>query len=319
MRALPLVVAVTAALAAPAWSAAVPSATVTARAQSLSAVAKGPFPKTCVDPLGRTATLAARPRRIASLTLSADEVLLELVDGERIAGLTHYIDDAMTTPSAGRAPPSAARLTELDPEALLAARPDLVIVAGYTRAETIALLADVGVAVVGSGAHDSLAGVAAAIEALGDAVGEEARAAALASRMRAHVDAVRARAEARPHRRVLVWEGGYTYGDRTLQDDMIRAAGGVNVAREAGLRGPAAVSEEAALRFAPEVIVVPIEGDVPRPRAPELVGTDAAWTAVEAVRRGRVYGVPRMWMGSVSHHAARGLQAIDAALEDAER
>jgi ABC-type Fe3+-hydroxamate transport system substrate-binding protein len=99
---------------------------------------------------------------------------------------------------------------------------------------------------------------------------------------------------------------------------MIHAAGGVNVARDAGLRGPTAVSEEAALRFAPDVIVVPIEGDAMRLRAPELVGDDPAWAAVEAVRRGRVYGVPRMFIGSVSHHATRGLEAIDEALEDAQ-
>jgi iron complex transport system substrate-binding protein len=319
VRAVPFVVAAIAALAAPAWSTIVPPQAAAARAQTVSSVTKGDFPKTIVDPLGHARTLRAPPRRIASLVLSADEILLELVPVDRIAGLTYLIDDVATTPSAPLAPRGAARLTEQDPESLLAARPDLVVVAGYTRAETIALLGDVGVPVVGSGAHDSLERVLVAIATLGDAVGEEARAADLVASLRARIELVRERAKSRPPRRVLLWEGGYTYGAGSLQDDLIRIAGGVNAAAEAGLRGPCAVSEETALRLAPDAIVVPVESDAVRLRAPELVGGDPAWSRVEAAQRKRVYGVPRAWIGSVSHHAVRALEAIDTVLEDLAR
>src|SRR5262249_27484863 len=110
--------------------------------------------------------------------------------------------------------------------------------------------------------------------------------------------------------RVLVWEGGYTYGAGTLVDDLVVRAGGIDVAAEAGMRGPVSLTEESPIALAPDVIVVPIDGAEPRPRAPELVGDAPVWRGVAAVRRGEVYGVPRAWIGSVSHHAVRALEAL---------
>jgi iron complex transport system substrate-binding protein len=261
-----------------------------------------------VSPLGQTEYVHAPPQRIVSVVLSDDEILLELVAPERLAGVTYLIDDPSTTPS--RAPASAARVTDEDPEGLLRLRPDLVVSAGYTRAEAIVLLQAAGVPVLGTGAHANLDDVLSAIGTLGDVVDEPERARALRDSLRARIDAVEGRSRRTPVPRVLVWEGGFTYGRGTMPDDLVRRAGAVDVASEAAMTGPVALTEEAAVSLAPDVILVPIEGPTPVWREPALLGDAPIWRAVDAVTRGDVYGIPRAWLGSVSHHAVRALEAV---------
>jgi iron complex transport system substrate-binding protein len=301
--------------ASSAWTAAVPPPPIADGALGTSAIAPGAYPRVLVDPLGTRVLLRAPPRRIVSVALSDDELLLELVPPERLAGITYLVDDPSTTPSHALAPPAAARVTDENPEALLALRPDLVVSAGYTRAEAVVLLEAAGVPVLGTGGHASLDDVLAAVATLGDAVGEPERAAAFAASLRARITAVEGRAWPGRSPRVLVWEGGFTYGRGSMPDDVVRRAGGVNVASEAGLRGPASITEEAAVALAPDVVLVPVEDTAPRPHAPELLGGAPVWQAVAAVRRGDVYGVPRAWLGSVSHHAVRALEAVAAVID----
>jgi iron complex transport system substrate-binding protein len=316
MRALVGILAAGSVLASAAWTAAVPAPPVADGSLVASTVAAGPFPKALVDPLGIHATLRAPPQRIVSIELSGDELLLELVAPDRLVGLTPYIDDPATTPSASLAPRAAARVTEGNPEALLALRPDLVVTAGYTRAEAIVLLEAAGVPVLGTGAHATLDDVLDAIAKLGDAVGEPERATALVASLRRRMQAVRDRPALTHPPRVLVWEGGFTYAAGTMPDDLVRRAGGIDAATEAGERGPVALTEEAAVAMAPDVILVPVEGSTPRWREPSLVGDAPVWQAVRAVREHRVYGVPRAWMGSVSHHAVRALEAVADIVRD---
>jgi iron complex transport system substrate-binding protein len=295
------------------WTAALPPSAVALRARGSSTVSPGPFPKTATDPLGRTVTLRAAPTRIVSLALSADEILLELVPPERLAGLTVFVDDPSTSVASAHAPKSAQRVTG-EPEGLLTLEPDLVIASAYTRPEALTLVEGAGIPVIGTGSHATFDDVLAAVITLGDAVGEPEKARALAAATRARIDAVASRPRLdRRRKRVLVWDGGYTYGRGTLEDDMVRLAGGENAA--SSLNGAAGLTEEAAVTFAPDVIIVPVEGaDVVR-NAPRLVGESPVWSAVGAVGRGEVYGVPRAWIGCVSHHAVRALEAVGRILD----
>jgi iron complex transport system substrate-binding protein len=310
MRALVGTFAAGAVLASTAWTSAVPPPPVTDDALATSTVPPGSFPKAVVDPLGVRGVVAAPPKRIVSIALSSDELLLELVAPERLVGLTYLIDDPSTTPSAAVAPKAAARVTEEDPEALLALAPDLVVTAGYGRSEPIVLLESAHVPVVGIGELASLEDVLRAIRTLGDAVGESDRAAERIASLRARIDAVQSRPRPAVPPRVLVWEGGFTYARGTMPDDLVTRVGGVDVASAAGLRGAVPITEEAAVALAPDVVVVPIEGASPQLGDPSLVGDTPIWRAVQAVRDGRVHGIPRAWLGSVSQHAVRALEVL---------
>jgi iron complex transport system substrate-binding protein len=312
-RALVMLLAIGALLASGGWAPALPPTAMAIRACVASVISPGPYPKTIIDPLGHRIALRAPPRRIVSLALSADEILIDLVAPERIAGLTVFVDNASNSVAGALAPKSAARVTG-EPEALLALAPDLVLASAYTRPEALSLVEGSDVPVIWTGSLATFDDVLGAVTMIGEAVGEPARARSLVDTTRARIDAIASRRRGR-RRRVLLWDGGITYGKGTLEDEIVRIAGGDNVA--SGLRGAAALTEEAAIALAPEVVIVPVRGPGVERSSVRLVGADPIWSAVEAVRRGDVHGVPRAWIGSVSHHAVLAVEALAEILDGA--
>jgi iron complex transport system substrate-binding protein len=311
VRLLVALLALGAVVAAGMWTAALPPSAVAMRACVASVVSPGPYPKTATDPLGSRIALRGPPRRIVSLSLSADEILIDLVAPERIAGLTIFVDDQISSVAGAFAPKSAARVTG-EAESLLALEPDLVIASAYTRPDALSLIEGSGTPVVGTGSLATFDEVLGAVTTLGEAVGEPERAQALVTAMRARIDAVASRPRGR-RKRVLLWDGGFTYGRGTLEDEIVHLAGGENVAFD--LRGAAALTEEAAVALEPEIVIVPVAGRGVERNSPRLVGADPIWSAVDAVRHGDVHGVPRAWIGCTSHHAVRALEALAAILD----
>ena len=311
MRTLVTLLLLGAVLASGAWTAALPPSVVAMRASVASVVSPGPYPKTATDPLGRRIALRSQPRRIVSLTLASDEILLDLVPPERLAALTIFVDSPSNSVASALAPKGPARVVG-EPESLLALEPDLIVASAYTRPDALSLLEGSGVPVIGIGSHATFDDILATVTMLGAAVGAPDRALLLVTAARSRIDAVVGRRRGRP-RRVLIWDGGFTYGRGTLEDEMVRLAGGENVAH--GLEGAAALTEEAVVAFDPEVIIVPVQGAVVEQDAPRLVGDSPIWRATDALRRGDVHGVPRAWIGSVSHHAIRALEAIAVILD----
>jgi iron complex transport system substrate-binding protein len=253
---------------------------------------------------------SAPPERIVSAALAADELLLELVDPKQIAAVTYLIDDPLASVVAGRAPAHAERIHG-PVESMLALRPDRVIVAPYTPAETLTLLSAAGAPVVRLGPHHSFEDVLANVRLLGRATSSEKQAMRLAAKLRARLHEIEGLSRPTPAPRVLAWASGYAFGVDTLVDDCIRRAGGTNVV-VAG--GEVTLSIEGALGLDPDIIVVSTHEPVVRQNAPELLGDLEAWRATRAVAGGRVHGVPAAWLGSVSHHAILALDALAALL-----
>ena len=268
------------------------------------------FPKRLIDPSGIPQTLAAPPHRILSGVLASDEILTALVPPERLAAVTYLVDEPGLSDIAKLLPPDLPRI-HAEPETMLALRPDLVVLASYTRATTVRLLVSAGVPVVRFQWYRSFADIMNSIRMLAAAVGADGNGAQLVDDMRRRIAEVEERAQNLARRRVLYYGGGgYSAGEDTLIDAMITLAGGHNVARDAGLRGQGRLPLEVAVSLRPEVILV----SAWEPGA----GDDSAaaflhhpvWAEVPAVQEGRVYGINGAWLSSVSHYSVKALEAI---------
>jgi iron complex transport system substrate-binding protein len=285
------------------------------RAMRGTTLPAGPFPKTYVNPVDRTSTLVASPRRIVSMSLGSDEMLVALVDPARLAGVTYLADDVGYSMVAGMVPPGVARIGE-EPEAIVALAPDLVVAAGYTRADALLQLDAAGASVIRAVSPSGIDDVLSALTTLGRATGEEAKADALVGALRARCARVAERAARRRKLRAIVWDGGVAFTRGTPAGDLLMRAGAIDVAAEAGLTGAPSVGSEALLAMRPEVVIAGIDGDVVRRSDSWLLGGDALVAALPAARRGAVHGVPRKTLGSVSHHIVDALEAIDALFEE---
>jgi ABC-type Fe3+-hydroxamate transport system substrate-binding protein len=252
--------------------------------------------------LGVAATLAGAadvPRRVASINLSADEILSEILPPDRLVGVTRFADERGTSNIVGRIPASVARFQKADMERLVALAPDLVVVSEYTDADFLRLVERSGMRWHRMEGLTSIAGVRRAILDLGRVVGAPEAARGLVARYDATLlDVARLLAGA-PRPRVLYWSGEMTAGADTAIGALIECAGGANVGREMGVTGIAPPGAERAFVADPDVILVtswPAVSDDLR-RHPLL-------SRLRAVRERRVIVMPNELLVALSQYTA---------------
>jgi ABC-type Fe3+-hydroxamate transport system substrate-binding protein len=266
-----------------------------------SSGARGPA---LVDDFGDTVAVAPRPRRIVSLNPTTTEILFAIGAGGRLVGRTHW--DAY--PDSARLVPDLGNGLRPNVEAVLATRPDLVVL--YASADNRDAARALRAARVRTLALkvDGIAQFQRAVVLLGRVTGDTARAAAASDTVLKTLARVRAATADLPRVRVFwhVWDSPLmTVGGASFMTQLVDIAGGRNV--YADLPGPSAqISLEDVIRRDPDVVLAGPEG------ARRIAG-DPAWRAVGAVRRGRVLVVDTALVGRPS------LQLGQAAVLLAER
>lgn len=208
--------------------------------------------------LASVADAFAKPRRIASLNLCTDQLLLMLVARERIATVTFLALDPVTSYMADAAAGIALNHGRL--EEILPLDPDLVLAGRYTTPFTKALLVKLGYAVYDADVPGTFDGIRAQLRELAELLGEAERGAALAAEMDAKLARAAVIAGPRPLA-VLYAPRGYTQGRGTLEDSVLVAAGYRNLAAELGLSGSGVLPLELLLRNAPGFLVFTAGGD----------------------------------------------------------
>lgn len=236
-----------------------------------------------VDATGRVMELEAAPRRVVSLVPSVTDLLVALDAQDRLIARTEFdVHPALDSlPSVGQG---------LTPnlEWIVARSPDLVIAWPDAQGrDVVQRLRDLGIPVYGARLESTTA-VLRTTRDLGRLLGLEARADTLTSRLRSGLDSVRASVAALDRPRVLYVTGGdppYAAGAATFMDELIRIAGGRNLAAPLGT-GWLQLSLEEVVRRQPDVVVIPSHGD--SARALNRLRDAPGWRELEAVRAGRV-------------------------------
>lgn len=226
----------------------------------------------------------AGSERIVSLAPSVTEILFGLDAGARLVGVCGHCN----WPAEVERLPRVGGYLSPSVEAVLAAEPGLVIVVpspGNREAVRAVERAGVPVLVVGDRTLEDLR---AAIRAIAAAIGEPARGEALVARIDGELEAVRRRVAGLPPQRVLLVVGHrplIVAGGGTLQDELVRVAGGTNVAADVGQAFPQ-IATEVVVERAPDVILDAAMGT-------EEGGRDlfAPLTSVPAVANGRVLAI----------------------------
>lgn len=250
-------------------------------------------------PAWAAAPTPASPQRIASLNLSADEILVEILPPERLIAVTRWADEPGTSNVVGRAPAGAYRFAKADLERLLALHPDLVVVSEYTDADFLHLLDRSGLRYHRLTGLGSPQGVRTAILDLGRAVGAEDRAQRLATRYDEILGDLQRRLAGVQRPRVLYWASGMTAGADTAIGAMVETAGAINLGRELGVEGIAPPGAERAFAADPDLILV---GSWPGAAA--SVKGHPLLAQTRAVREGRILVMPNELLVALSQYTA---------------
>jgi iron complex transport system substrate-binding protein len=266
-----------------------------------SAAHAADYPITIVDSRAREVTIPGAPRRIVSLAPSTTEIVCAVGACDRLVAtdsLSDYPPEVKDLPRLGSGTVGA--------ESVLAQVPDLVLGAAFTSPDLIRLLESLGVTVVIVDAM-TLDEVFSGIEMVGTIVGSE-QGAALAESLRVRTQTLAARV-ATAHQRPTVYHEldthQFSVTRETFIGSVIELAGGQNIVASAAMPYPQ-LSAEYIIVANPDVIVL---ADAAFGVPPESVGQRPGWSAVSAVRTGRVYPIDP---DSISRPGPRIVDGLDA-------
>src|SRR5258708_18922606 len=196
----------------------------------------GGFPRTLTDGAGNHVTISAKPQHIVSATLGTDEILMSLVDHSRLVAVTANALDPEESNIVSQARAIPHQIAQVDPEAIIAMQPDIVFVASYTDAGAVKQLRDAKLTVFLLGNFSSIQDIETNITLLGQAVGEEDRAAQVVADMELKMQTVASAVKnVKPLTVMYYGPDGYTDGKGSTIDDVITRAGGVNAVTAGGV------------------------------------------------------------------------------------
>jgi iron complex transport system substrate-binding protein len=269
-----------------------------------------PFPRELRDAKGESLRLEREPQRIVSQTLGTDEILLAVCPPERVVALSNLAEDGDYSNVVEEARRIPGRTTQ-GPEQILQFKPDLIFVASYSRAETVELLKASKAPVFRFANFDSIADIKSNIRTVGYATGTDAAAEKLIRQMDEDQAAVSARVpKGESPLRVMSYDQlGYTAGSNTIFDDVVRAAGAVNVCAEKGIKGFGKINSEKILEWQPEFLVTGANRGKEKAVRDRLLEDPAVATS-KAGRAGRIIVIDNRHFLTVSHHVMRFVEDL---------
>lgn len=230
-----------------------------------------------VDDAGDTLHLAAPARRVVSLIPATTELLFAIGADSAVVGRTSYCD----YPAAAKAVPDLGDGIKPSIEAIVARRPDLVLL--YNSGQNAAVagrLRELGIPEVRLNT-DALSDVGRVAQLLGRITGHQRAADSLTAVFdTALASATRPAQGARPKVLLLVWEQPpMTIGRGSFLNELVERAGGENLFADV-TASSGVVSIEAVAARNPDLIFTTTEG-------PSGFATRPEWRVVPAVREHR--------------------------------
>lgn len=268
------------------------------------------------DSRGRVFNNAKAPQRIVSGALASDEVVFELLQRtvhlDRLVALSSLADDPAYS-NVAPVPTAVSGRFGGELESALKLKPDLVLLASYNKPDTLRRLdaAKIPTYVLGDFTH--IADIEASITTLGALIHEPRAAAALLSEMKERLARLAKTKPARPLRVLQYFPDGSVSGGKTLFDEIVRIAGGVNLAAERGLTGWPRIGVETLAGMHPDLVVA--SGDAKeRDGVLAVLKQTPGWRDMPAVKKGQVAVIPGRELGAVSHHIVNAIEALQIAL-----
>jgi iron complex transport system substrate-binding protein len=196
---------------------------------------------------------AEPPRRIVSLNLCTDQLLVDLVPRESISAVSFLATDRTLSAYASRL--QGLKQVRGTAEEVLALAPDLVIAGEYTTGPTVELLRRLGVKLLVVPLAADFEGMRASLRMIAEAVGEKDRGEKIITEFDERVKGARSTVPGRPTA-VAYQVNSLTSGPGSLLDAALEAAGYHNIARDRQLGPAGRLPLEALVASPPDLIVL---------------------------------------------------------------
>ncbi|MEN6314665.1 MAG: ABC transporter substrate-binding protein [Clostridiaceae bacterium] len=274
------------------------------------------FPLKVTDDNGVEMTIASEPKRIISITLGSDEMLLGLVDKSRILALTKYADDAGISNVAAEAAGIKERATMDDLESVIAMKPDLVIVDTWADAKYVKQLRDAGITAYAFKTPSNIDEQKDTIADLAHITGTDEKGREILEWMDIKLKEIEEKLSGiKPKDKLTVMDYGEmnSSGKGTNFDDIVTRAGLINVVSRAGMEGWPLLSKEKIIELNPDIIILPswyydknnsLQGMI------DTFKNDKSMQTVKAVSNDRLISVSNPHLSAISQYVVLGIEDV---------
>ena len=271
-----------------------------------------------VDYQGTTVHIPAKPKRIMSFMTGTDEILLGLVEPERMVAINKEFAD----PSRSNVYELSQRIPhviERNPpvERIISLQPDLNIVHAWISQEKIETIREFHIPVVVVKSPKSLAEIHSTIRLIAAAIGEPERGEKLISKMgdelsklKEKIDAVPAEKRGKRIAFISVMAG---YGGRgSIFDDYCKFADAKNAKALAGIKEGQVMAKEQLLEMNPDILMFPSyhEPNSPEERYGAEYRSDPSLQTLTAIRENRVLEPWAHYVYNISQNFVFGVQEM---------
>jgi iron complex transport system substrate-binding protein len=257
------------------------------------------------DDFGTPVDFGKSPRRIVSLNPATTELLFSIGALPRVVGRSQWD----TFPESVTTVPSLGQALRPNVEAILGARPDLVLLyASQDNRDAYDRLRRAGVMTVAL-RIDSIAQFERGTRLIGRITGDSVRADALVDSVHATLERVRAATASLPHPTVFIhaWDRPIiAIGGGSFQSQLLEIAGGRNVYGDIAAPSATVTLEDVVQRNPEYVFASPISA--PKMRA------SASWRTIPAVRAGRLLVYDTLLIGRPSGNLGAAAVSLAALL-----
>ena len=266
-----------------------------------------------VEGLNGIVSIPFKPLRIITASVGHDEMTLAIVPLDRLVAVGGASKDQTYSNVADLLKDT----TEIsrDPETIISQAPDIVVTSPFFSADGIVALSKVGIPVIQTELKQGPEARINSILLMGYIFGEEERAIEFATEVRERYEAligVTGQVETRPRVLALTQFGDkiWTAGTDSTEGGVISAAGGLNVAAEAGIESNQTTSLEGVIAMNPDVIVIaqPVEFGAEEFRQSLL--DNEALAELPAVKNEAIYLVEGKHFTTLSFWNIRGAEDL---------
>ena len=183
-----------------------------------------------VDSQGNVIKFAQKPQRIMTTHFNLDNIVMGLVDEERVIALSKSMYDASVSYISTEAIKKPTKLNyDFSSEQVLALKPDLIIARESTGENRIQTYRAMGIPVYVVSNANNVEEIKKQIQEIGQAVGESERAEKLQQKMQTQLDYIKSKVDSasmKPKSMMLVSKMNHNYGGKgSFFDDMCHFAG----------------------------------------------------------------------------------------------
>ncbi|NEW08183.1 ABC transporter substrate-binding protein [Paenibacillus sp. SYP-B3998] len=271
-----------------------------------AAAKKTQYPLKIKDATGKEFKFDKAPDRIVSVSPAETEGLFALELGDNIVGVSDFDD----YPDAAKSKPKMGGIVKPNQEALIAANAGVVFAGVSMKADTVEKLRAMNINVF-KVEPKTLDDAIADIQTFGVITDRQEQADKVVSKMKADrqkvVDAVKDVKADLKKKVYIEFSPGWTVGSGEFMDELIKIAGGVNVASDTS--GWHQISEEKIIQQNPSVILYAkgFVDDKTKKPLDEIIGSRSGWDQIDAVKNKKVIGVDQNLLSRPGPRMTEGL------------